>query len=152
MTVRTNLEYGLKKHHVVRTERDRAAPVMVLDPNGARALDLKQSMGAVSYSFSREGYWETQTAAGRRELFAVNAERRESDLARVPDETLALWTGSGGQRHSNENVAPGDPVKIPLWPYFLIALILLAAAESVVADRLQPASEAKEQLARREAA
>jgi hypothetical protein len=137
---------------VLRTERDRAAPVMVLDPSGNRALELKQSLGAVSYSFSREGYWETQSAAGRRELFAVNAERRESDLARVPDETLALWTGSGGHGGSNPNSAPGDPVKVPLWPYFLIALLALAAAESVVADRLQPASEAKEQLARREAA
>ncbi len=137
---------------VLRTERERAAPVMVLDPGGARAMDLKQSLGAVSYSFSREGYWETQSAAGRRELYAVNADRRESDLARVPDETLALWTGSGGHGASDRGPAPGDPVRVPLWPYFLIALLGLAAAESILADRLQPASEAKEQLAKREAA
>jgi hypothetical protein len=137
---------------VLRNERERGAPVMVLDPSGARALDLKQSTGAVSYTLSREGYWETQTAGGRRELLAANAERRESDLARVPDETLALWTASAGHGGTDQNEKPGDPVKVPLWPYFLIALILLAAAESVVADRLQPASEAKEQLARREAA
>jgi hypothetical protein len=137
---------------VLRTERERAAPVMVLDPTGSRAIDLKQSLGAVSYSFSREGYWETQSAAGRRELFAVNADRKESDLARVSDETLALWTGSGGHGGSNQNSGPGEPVKIPLWPYFLAGLLALAAVESVVADRLQPASEAKEQLARREAA
>jgi hypothetical protein len=137
---------------VLRTERDRAAPVMVLDPNGNRAIDLKQSLGAVSYSFSREGYWETQSAAGRRELFAVNADRKESDLARVSDETLALWTGSGGHGGSIQNATPGEPVKIPLWPYFLAGLLALAAAESVVADRFQMASEAKEQLAKREAA
>jgi hypothetical protein len=137
---------------VLRTERDRAAPVMVLDPSGNRAIDLKQSLGAVSYSFSREGYWETQSAAGRRELFAVNADRKESDLARVSVETLALWTGSGGQGGSKQSAAPGEPVKIPLWPYFLAGLLALAAIESVVADRLQPASEAKEQLVKREAA
>ena len=137
---------------VLRTERERAAPVMVLDPTGSRAIDLKQSLGAVSYSFSREGYWETQNAAGLRQLFAVNADRKESDLARVSDEMLALWMGSGGHVGSNQGATPGEPVKIPLWPYFLAGLLALAAAESIVADRLQPASEAKEQLARREAA
>jgi hypothetical protein len=137
---------------VLRSERERAAPVMVLDPDGRRALDLKASLGAVSFSFPREGYWEAQSAGGRRELIAVNADRKESDLARASDELLALWTGSAGRTGTSQTPVSAEPVRAPLWPYVLVVLLALAAAESVVADRLQPASEAKEELARREAA
>lgn len=138
---------------ILRIESDRSAPAVVLDPEGKRALNLKQSLGTVAFTFPREGYWETQSAGGRRELVAVNSDRRESDLARIPSETLALWTGSGQQGSPLQTTPPGEPAQAPLWRYILIALIVLAGAESIVANRFQGSSEPKEQLlAKREAA
>ncbi len=138
---------------VLRTDVDGRASTGVLDPEGRRALDLKESAGMAAFTFPREGYWETQSAGGRRELVAVNSDRKESDLARVPSETLALWTESGQPGNPLQPAAPGEPGRAPLWQYVLLILVVLAAAESLVANRFQGSSEPKEQLlTKREAA
>ena len=140
----------------LRGERDRNASAEVLDPGGKRALDLRQATTSATFSFPSTGFWEVRTAGGRHSMYAVNTDRRESDLTRIPDENLALWSGPGGPSTDGTAVpgAPSEPQRSPLWKYFLIALIALAVAESLVADRFTPAAEAKEPepLVKREAA
>ena len=72
---------------------------------------------------------------GRHELIAVHADRRESDLAAVPKETLALWqsTGKAGSRRA----APGEAGEKPysMWWYVLVALLVAAVAESIFAGK-----------------
>jgi hypothetical protein len=140
----------------LRGERDRNASAEVLDPAGKRALDLRQATTAATFSFPGTGFWEVRTAGGRHSMYAVNTDRRESDLTRIPDENLALWSGPGARSTDGTAVpgAPSEPQRSPLWKYFLIALIALAVAESLVADRFTPAAEAKEPepLVKREAA
>ena len=50
---------------------------------------------------NREGFYEIHRANGRQELVAVHADRRESDLTPMPQETLDLWrnTGRGPDLH-----------------------------------------------------
>ena len=139
----------------LRGGAETGAAVDVLDPEGRRALDLKQAASAKSFTFPREGYWDVRTAAGRDELYAVNADRRESDLSRIPDEALALWRGTAATEGSPLGGAgTAAPHRSPLWKYFLVALLALAIAESLVADRFQAAAEPKQQeaLVKREAA
>ena len=44
---------------------------------------------------TREGFYEIHRANGRQELVAVHADRRESDLTPIPQETLDLWRNTG---------------------------------------------------------
>ena len=116
------------------------AAAEVLDADGKRVLSLEESVKATNFALDREGYFEIKTAAGRRSLIAAHADRRESDLAQIPKETLDLWKATGtvdmqngprtgaGQESANEK-------PWPLWPYILLLLLGVAVAESVVADR-----------------
>jgi hypothetical protein len=74
-----------------RKDADRAAAIEVIGPDGKRALSLDESARATTYQPLREGFYEIRRGSGRNETVAVNSDRRESDLARVPEETLALW-------------------------------------------------------------
>jgi hypothetical protein len=86
-------------------------------------------------------------------LLAVHADRRESDLAVIPEETLNLWRATGGDQNTPGAGGSGnrDKKPWPLWPWLLLLLLLVAMAESLVADRhLRPAAEPEAQ--RKEAA
>ncbi len=65
----------------------------VIDPTGGRPLSLQEAVSAQSYSLAQAGFYDVRLANGRRDLVAVNSDRRESDLAPIPEETLALWRG-----------------------------------------------------------
>jgi len=68
----------------------------------------------------------------------VNADRRESDLTPIPAETLALWGGgNGGPSTHLAEANESEPVPQSLWRYVLIALLIVAAIESWLADRVQ---------------
>jgi hypothetical protein len=94
---------------------------------------------------NKEGFFELKTASGRHTLLAVHADRRESDLAVIPDETLALWRATGSDQTAAGASGPGneqDKKPWPLWPWLLLLLLVVAMAESLVADRhLRPAAE-----------
>ena len=131
------------------------AAAEVLDADGKRVLSLEESVKATNFQMDREGYFEIKTAAGRRSLVAAHADRRESDLAQIPKETLDLWKGTGsvepqaggGAGQVSENEKP-----FPLWPYILLLLLGVAVAESLVADRyLRPSVQEREPV-KREAA
>ena len=68
--------------------------VEVVDPDGRRPLSLKEATTAQSYQLTQAGFYQLRLANGRQDLIGVNADRRESDLDVIPDETLALWRGN----------------------------------------------------------
>jgi membrane protease YdiL (CAAX protease family) len=77
-------------------------------------------------------------------VIAAHADRRESDLAPIPKETLDLWKGTGSLDPANAGAAAGGDAAAPkpwgLWPYILLLLLGVAIAESVVASGyLRPA-------------
>jgi len=139
----------------LRTADSKSAAAEVLDPDGKRLLSLEEATKARNFAVNKEGFFEMKTASGRHTLLAAHADRRESDLAVIPEETLALWRATG----SDQNVAGAsgigneqDKKPWPLWPWLLLLLLVVAIAESLVADRhLRPAAESPESR-RKEAA
>jgi hypothetical protein len=128
----------------LRTADNKSAAAEVLDPDGKRLLSLEEATTAKNFAVNKEGFFELKTASGRHTLLAVHADRRESDLSVIPQETLDLWRATG----SDQNV-PGasggesrDKKPWPLWPWLLLLLLMVAMAESLVADRhLRPAAD-----------
>lgn len=124
----------------LRTQRETALGVEVLDPEGKRALSLSEASRASSYTVTREGYFEVRRANGRHEMIAVNADRRESDLGLIPEETRNLWRGAAGETEQ-AGIAPGASGKKeeeqvhPYWWYLMFAALLAAVVETVVASR-----------------
>jgi hypothetical protein len=128
----------------------------VLDPEGRRILSLEEAATARNFQLNREGFFEVRTASGRHTLVAAHADRRESDLAVMPKDTLDLWKATGGSDQPSggtEAGKSGEGTTRPwsLSPILLLLLLGVALTESVVADRyLRPSAEATE--ARKEAA
>jgi hypothetical protein len=137
----------------LRTAHDRGAAAEVLDPDGKRALGLSESVKAKTFQFDREGFFDVRPANGRRQLVAVNADRRESDLTPVPDETLALWQGTpSGKPGVNNGNLGGEETPQSFWKYLLAALLAVAVAESVVANRFTAAATDEKREVRKQAA
>jgi hypothetical protein len=140
----------------LRTGDGKGAAAEVSDPDGKRVLSLEEAVKARNFAIDREGFYEIKTAAGRRSLVAAHADRRESDLATIPPETLDLWKGTGSTDSTPSGGAPGasDAADKPwgLWPYILLLLLGVAVAESVVADGfLRPSAPQRDEM-KREAA
>lgn len=116
----------------LRSGAEQGQAVEVIGPEQVRALSLEEAARAQSFQFTREGFYELRRASNRNEMVAVNADRRESDLAPIPRETLALWENTA--EGNPEAVAEAGAVQRPwrLWWY----LMLLAAAAAVVESLL----------------
>jgi hypothetical protein len=118
----------------------------VLGPDGKRLLSFEEAATAKNFQVASEGFFEMKTASGRHSLIAAHADRRESDLTPISQETLDLWkaTGGGDTSSGGASGAGNQDVRKPwgLWPYLLLLLLLIAMAESVVADGyLRPPEE-----------
>jgi len=139
----------------LRTADSKSAAAEVMDPDGKRLLSLEEATSAKNFAVNKEGFFELKTASGRHTLLAVHADRRESDLAVIPDETLALWRATGSDQTASGASAVGnqqDKKPWPLWPWLLLLLLIVAMAESLVADRhLRPMADSPETV-RKEAA
>ncbi len=140
----------------LRTGDSKGAAAEVLDPDGKRVLSLDEAVKARNFALDREGFYEIKTAAGRRSLVAAHADRGESDLTPIPQETLDLWKRSGSVEASTAGGAAGtaDSGDKPwgLWPYILLLLLGVAVAESVVANGyLRPSAPVRDSI-KREAA
>jgi hypothetical protein len=140
----------------LRAGDSKGAAAEVLDPDGHRVLSLEEAATARNTILNREGFFEIKTAAGRRSIFAAHADRRESDLTPIPQETLDLWKGTGttdGSPGAN-SAGAGDAGQQPwgLWPYILLLLLGVAVAESVVANRYLRTSVPVQEGLKREAA
>jgi hypothetical protein len=124
----------------LRSVRERSVSVEVIDPEGKRPLSLSEAAAAASYTVEREGFWEFRRANGRHELVAVNPDRRESDLTRVPGEDLALWTGGRADdigKSTGTITAAQEPVTetVHYWWYVMMGMLAVALMESFVSSR-----------------
>ena len=140
----------------LRTGDNKSAAAEVLDPDGKRLLSLEEAVSAKNFAVRREGFFEMKTASGRHSLIAAHADRRESDLTVIPQETLDLWqaTGKGDQTGAGASTSQDQSEKKPwgLWPILLLLLLAIGILESVVANRyLRPPAE-KQEGAKKEAA
>ena len=118
----------------LRDSKAKGAAVEVIDPHGASALSLAEGASAENIQFTEAGFYEIHRPTGP-ETVAVNADRRESDLAAAPQETLALWentaqgtSGAGGTSESSRQ-------DLALWWYVMMAALALAVAESVLGNK-----------------
>lgn len=123
----------------LRTSKEQAVSVEIIDPAGHRPLSLEEATTAESYPLTTSGFYDVRLANGRRDLVAVNPDRRESNLEIVPDDDLALWRGNTGTATSQAQAAflgesASDKTR-SLWWYAMIVLLVAAIAESVVAGR-----------------
>jgi hypothetical protein len=120
----------------LRRAGDQGVAADVVGPDGKHELALGEASRATGYQLEGEGFYEINRADGRRFLVAAHADRRESDLARVPEETLTLWknTGTNTAQASSagvqEETRPWD-----LWRYFLLLVLAAAIVESFFAMR-----------------
>lgn len=141
----------------LRSGNEKGAAAEVLGPDGKRLLSLEEAANARNFAVRTEGFFELKTANGRQSLIAAHADRRESDLAVIPKETLDLWkaTGTGGDQSTSgasSSTDPSDRKPWGLWPILLLILLVVALAESVVANGyLRPPAE-QENTKRKEAA
>jgi hypothetical protein len=124
----------------LRTSEGKNAASEVTDPDGKRALTLEEATTLKSFPLSREGFFDVKTANGRHSVVAAHGDRRESDMAVIPQETLDLWknTGSGGTGGDPNNPAAqveASKTPVSLSPVLLLLLLGVVLAESVVADR-----------------
>ena len=121
----------------LRTAKEQAVSVEVIDPSGARPLSLREAVSLQSYSLTRAGFYEVRLANGRRDLIAVNPDRRESDLAPIPADVLALWRGSNPETPATAAGISSSPARIQrsLWWYAMFCVLVAALAESAIGSR-----------------
>jgi hypothetical protein len=142
-----NLSVG--EYVELRTGNEKGSQAEVQDPDGQRVLSLEEAAQARNFELTREGFYEVRTAGGKRSLVAAHANRKESDLAVIPQETLDLWKGSGSSGPVNASGqgtgGEGNTAPWSLSPFILLLLLGVALAESVVADRyLRPQAQPQE--------
>jgi hypothetical protein len=122
----------------LRSAKERGAAIDVTEPDGTHPLSLKDATTAQTYQVTREGFYEIHRANGRQEMVAVHADRRESDLTLIPQETLDLWknTGRGPDTPAGDGSNSGNQARPwSLWRYALLLVLITAIIESVFASR-----------------
>ena len=112
------------------------ASVDIIGPDGKRPLSLKEAAAAQSFQLTRAGFYQIHFANGRDALIAVNPDRRESDLATIPEDTLKLWSGSAGTAEDAQAETQGaqENSKSGVWWWVMLVLAITAVAESAVAS------------------
>ncbi|HVB35173.1 MAG TPA: BatA and WFA domain-containing protein [Patescibacteria group bacterium] len=124
----------------LRSSKEQAVSVELIDPAGRRPLSLQEATTALSYRLPDAGFYELRLADGRQDVIGVNADRRESDLAVIPAETLSLWASRPAGPGPGTAASPA-PMQVaqkynpyPLWWYVMLLVLLVALAESWVAN------------------
>jgi hypothetical protein len=121
----------------LRSVKEQGASVEVIDPDGKHPLSLKEASSAPSFQVNREGFYEIHRGNGRQEMVAVHADRRESDLTLVSQDTLDSWksTGRGPDPVTTNGEAANQPRPWSLWRYALLLVLITAIIESLIASR-----------------
>jgi hypothetical protein len=123
----------------LRTASQTGVSAEVLDPDGRRVLSIEEAASAPNFRLSREGFFDVKNAAGRRFLVAAHPDRRESDLTVMEEETQQLWSSTGAAeqtaKSAPQNQLSGAATQWSLAPYLLVLLLVVALAESVIANR-----------------
>lgn len=144
--------YTVDAHYELGERAGAAAEV--LGPDGKRLLSLDEAARAATLPLARAGFYDIKRPDGRRELVAVNADRRESDLEPIPPDTLALWSGAAETPAAHAGGARVEETRpYELWWYLMLAVLALAAAESWIGNRhLRVEREPETEAVRKEAA
>jgi hypothetical protein len=119
----------------LRNGAEKGSAVEVIGPNGERALSLEEAARAQSFQFVSAGFYDIQRPNGRDELVAVNADRRESDLAPAAPDALSLWQNTANGTAGAAAAGRADERRLSLWWYVMLAALLLAVAESWLGNR-----------------
>jgi len=117
----------------LRSTKEQAVGVEIVDPDGRRPLTLQEAASAQSYQLTRAGFYEIRLANGRQDLLGVNPEPQESDLEVLPDEVLALWRGSSGEM-PQQAAAAGTEAASQNRPYGLWWWVLALALAAGLAE------------------
>jgi len=122
----------------LRTTKDEAVSVEVIDPQGRRPLSLKEAASAQSFELTSAGFYTVRLANGKEDVVGVNADRRESDLEPIPEDVLALWTGKGSpDSRQQANLGAHQDQERPrgFWWYAMFLVLVAALGESLLAAR-----------------
>jgi hypothetical protein len=122
----------------LRSSKEQSVSVEVIDPDGHRPLSLKEASSAQTYQLTRAGFYELQLANGRHDVIGVNADRRESNLDVIPDDTLSLWRGNPGGGAAQVAAAGQTQEQTKpysVWWYIMILVLAAAVAESLLANQ-----------------
>lgn len=133
----TSTNVAVDSYIELRSAKEQGASVEVIDPDGKHPLSLKEATTSQNFQVNREGFYEIHRGNGRQEMVAVHADRRESDLTPIPQETLDLWknTGRGPETVTAEGEAANQPRPWSLWRYALLLVVITAIIESLIASR-----------------
>jgi hypothetical protein len=109
----------------------------VFDPSGKRVLALGDTAGQTRLFAEALGFYEVR-GGGRSDWIAVNADPRESDLARMSNASVAQWNRLQTPERATTNVqqanADAGPQLKALWPWLLLLAVTLAFVEPLVAN------------------
>jgi hypothetical protein len=123
----------------LRNSKEQTVGVEVIDPDGHRPLSLKEASSAQTYQLTRAGFYQLKLANGRQDVIGVNADRRESNLDVIPDDTLALWRGNSGAGAAAQGTSAGQAQEqsrpYSIWWYIMLLVLVAAIAESLLADQ-----------------
>jgi hypothetical protein len=113
------------------------AGVEVIDPDGKRPLSLTQAASVQSFQLTKAGFYQLRFANGKDAMVGVNPDRRESDLAVIPEDMQKLWAGSGSEGAPASNTGAALAAKetpYSLWWWVMLFALAVAVAESIVAS------------------
>jgi hypothetical protein len=123
----------------LRTAKEQAVSVEVVDPDGRRPLSLSDAASAQSFQLTRAGFYQLRLANGRQDLIGVNPDPRESDLGIISSDALALWKGTTSAPAQQAAAASGESQELKqsdsLWWYAMLLVLTAAIAESLFASR-----------------
>jgi hypothetical protein len=120
----------------LRRGRESSSAADVIGPDGRHEVSLAQSKNNGNFEVNREGFYEVSRADGRHLLVAAHADRRESDLRTIPDETLDLWRNTGSTATALQQVSGGTEIqRWSFWRYVLMLAALAVLVESAIARR-----------------
>ena len=119
----------------LRGAGEKATAVDVFDPKGERVFSLAEAATAQNIQFTSRGFYDIRRPNGRNELVAVNADRRETDLAPAPPETLRLWQNTASGIAVSGQAAAAGQSRLSLWWYAMLAVLACAIAESLLGNR-----------------
>ena len=111
-----------------------SASVEAVDPEGHRPLSLTEARTAQSLRLDKAGFYQIHLANGHDAVLGVNPDRRESDLAPIPDDIQQLWAGTSAEAPAAQSGAvaplPAKDTPVSLWWYVMLLALLVALAES----------------------
>jgi hypothetical protein len=113
----------------------------VFDPRGRRAMALGDTAGQARLIAEQIGFYEVR-GGGRSDWIAVNPDARESDLARLSEDSISQWTsmqkptvaGAEAPAQVAQASTGAGPELKSIWPWLLLIAVTLAFIEPLVAN------------------